>query len=553
MFTAKQQPTTTSGPATTGNQFLNAGMKQSARTTSGNGAMKYSTTGNEFVDQFGQLGSMKAPRNFKDIAESMSILYAKNPFLAVCFALYIRLISRVVSLFDGTKTTAVQRGAGLKHEGIMRFVWLGIFHPQVFQKNLHLLVAAGSWKDIFYILQMDLVYNSWKGRTQDWDFIGKFILAGLENPKTSELVKKYLPQIKSNSKCKTIEAQADNQIAKWICSLLYGNKEDGKTYKKYRQLKTSGTAHQWQQLISQGKFLEIDFNTVAGRALAQLVSGKFLEKNNLEKEYERWISSKPIAKFTGYPHELFKKIGTKKYQIKTLNKQFDGLVETAKKGAKKGTSLIVVRDTSGSMGSEASGTGMSCGDVGKALALFFSQMLPEGYFSQSWIEFNSDAKMHTWKGATAYEKWSNDHSRYVGSTEFQSVINLFIKIRLSGVSEDQFPTGILCISDGELNPGDLRQTNVNTALTKLRTCFSEDYVNNFQIVLWNLQSDYYGSGTGKKFETYGGVKNVYYFSGYDGSVVAFLTGTEHQEKQPETAEELFSAAMDQELLKLVQV
>jgi hypothetical protein len=68
-----------------------------------------------------------------------------------------------------------------------------------------------------------------------------------------------------------------------------------------------------------------------------------------------------------------------------------------------------------------------------------------------------------------------------------------------------------------------------------------------------LQSTYYGKGTGEKFETYGDTKNVFYLSGYDGSIVAFLTGVEKQEKIPETAEELFQAAMDQEVLSMIQV
>ena len=48
------------------------------------------------------------------------------------------------------------------------------------------------------------------------------------------------------------------------------------------------------------------------------------------------------------------------------------------------------------------------------------------------------------------------------------------------------------------------------------------------------------------------MKNVFYFSGYDGSIINFLLGSENRPDQPkpETAEELFNAAMDQEILKL---
>ena len=535
------------------NSFIKAGLRQSAKTLSGNGAAKFSTTGNDFVDQFGKLGSYKAPRPFMDIAKDMSTLWAQNAFLTVCFALFIRMITRTISFFDGSKTDSVQRGAGLRHEGIMRMMWLAVNKQTVFWKNINLFISVGSWKDIIQMLSYDLQYNGWDARVLDWEKFGNLLLAGLENPNTSELIKKYLPQIKSNKLCTTLESQADNIIAKWICSLLFGNKTSSASYKKYRLLKSRGTAHQWQQLISQGKHNLVDFNTVHGRALAKIVSSKYLANQGLEKKYQEWIATKPIAKFTGFVHELFEKLPQKQYQIDTLNSQFKGLVETAKKNANGSTSMIVVRDTSGSMGCTATGTKMSCYNIAKALALFFSDMLPDGAFANSWIEFNSTAKMHKWKGSTAYEKWVNDYSRYLGSTNFQSVIELLCSIKKQGVSESDFPTGIICISDSEFNPTELGKTNVEKALSTLSIAgFSKEYVSNFKIILWNLQSRAYG-GAGNKFETYGNVPNVYYFSGFDGSIIAFLTGVEGKTTTPSTAEELFLAAMDQTVLKMVEV
>lgn len=555
LFTAKSVITTsmTSG---VNNGFLNAGLKSANETLSGNGAKKYQSSGNEFVDEFGKSASYKKPRSYREVEATMSTLWSKNPYFAVALTFFLRMITRVVSLFDGSKTSAVQRGSGLKHEGNLRMIWLNINHNDVFWKNISLYISVGSWKDIFYMLSYDLQFNGWSGRVLDWDNFGKLILAGLENPNTSELVKKYLPQIKPNSKCNSVEAQADNIIAKWLCSLLFGSKGEsqGSTYKLYRKLKTSGTAHEWQKLISQKKHDLIDFNTVHGRALALMVSGKYIENQGLTSKYDAWISSQPIAKYTGYVHELFETLPTKPHQVKTLNAQFKGLVETAKKNANDSTSMIVVRDTSGSMSCTATGTKMSCYNIAKALALFFSEMLPKGAFANSWIEFNSTAKLHQWKGSTPLEKWKNDYSGYYGSTNFQSVIDLFVRIKRQGVAENEFPSGIICISDGEFNPAELGKTNVEAALIKLRQGgFSEEYVSKFKIVLWNLQSGAYGSTTGKKFETYGDVDNVYYFSSYDGSIIAFLTGVEGQTKEPKNAQELFLAAMEQEIMKMIQM
>ncbi|MFW5982985.1 MAG: hypothetical protein ACOCQ4_00675 [bacterium] len=547
------------------NAFLNAGFKKSAETLSGNMAKKYSTTGNEFVDQFGKLSNFKVPRKYSDVEKDMSTLWAFNPVLTVKFTLFIRMITRKVILLDGEETNTVQRGAGLKNEGIMRMLWLYQKNQEVFWEVLPLFVSVGSWKDIFQMLSYDLQYHNWDGHVLNWDLIFPLIASGLENNQTTNLVKKYLPQIKANSKCTTVEAQANNMVAKWIASKLFGG-NDKKHYQLYRKLKSSGTAHTWQQLISKGKFIEIDFDSVHGRALSQMVSSKFLENQNLSEKYEKWIETKPIAKFTGFVHELFGKYiknntwdpsklkNMKPYQIKTLQKQFDGLVETAKKNAKAHTSLMVVRDTSASMSSTADGTNMACGDIAKALALFFSEMLPDGRFADTWIEFKDSAKLHEWKGETVYEKWNNDQASCIGNTDFQSVIDLFIQIKSQGVPESEFPTGILCISDGEFDSvGGLDETNTSRAFKKLRAAgFSDEYVSQFKMIFWDLRNRYYGSKSSTKFETHGQQKNVYYFSGYEPSIIAFLTGVENQKRDPKNAEELFLDAMDQEILDLVK-
>jgi hypothetical protein len=563
MFTTKKETLfdiarIKTGSNTNANAFLNAGMKESAKTLSGNGALKFSSSGNDFLDQFNCVASYKQPREFADIASDMSVLWAEDARKAVAFTLYLRIITRKVQLFDGSATETVQRGAGLKHEAIMRMLWIYQKDRNVFWNNIHLFIAVGSWKDIIQMLKYDLEYHGWDERTLNWNSFGDLIMAGLENPKTANLVKKYLPQIKARSKCTTIDSQSDTVIGKWLASTFE------LSYKGYRQLKTSGNAHDWQKLISQGKFLDINFDSVHGRALSLLVSGKFLANNELEAKYQAWIESKPVAKFTGYVHELFKDMPQyvdtsyydstlKPYQTMTIDKQFDGLVKLGKTNANCQSGLIVVRDTSSSMGSTAIGTNMSSNGIAKALGLYFGAFL-EGKFADTWIEFANSAKMHKWKGSTATEKWMNDKSEAYGSTNFQSVANLFAKIKRDGVDESEFPTGILCISDGEFNSTQLGTTNVESFRKKLHNAgFSDDYVYNFKIILWNIPDSYYGSEYGNTFETFGEHENVFYISGYDPSTIVFLTGTEGKTSTPKNADELFDAAMDQEVLNMIEI
>ena len=490
----------------------------------------------------------------------MSLLWDQNPRLTISFVIYLRLITRTVKFPDGTRTSTTQRGQGLKHESIMRMIWLAVNHPEEFWNNVNLFVSAGSWKDIVTMLSYDLQYNGWEGRVLNWKDFTSLILAGLENPETSELVKKYLPQIKSRSKCKTVAVQADTIIGKYLCSAIFDDIENKvESYAKYRKLKVSGTAHVWQQLISQGRFMEIDFDTVHGRALAQMVSGQFLKNNGLEETFEKWMASKPVAKYTGYVYELMQPVKSgysnnvlRSYQEDAINKQFLGLIETAKKGMTGENPFITVVDTSSSMTGLVPGTKVSAYDVAKSMALYFSYLL-KGPFHNHWMEFNHNCILKKWIGDTPVKKLQNDHSEAYGSTDFESVARTFVEVRQSGVKEKDFPGGILCLSDGCFNYNHSNKGNYKLfKKILLKGGFSKEFVDKFKIVLWDMPNGYYVD-RGAKFEEFADCPGMFHISGLDGSIVAFLMGTEYNPTVPKNSDELFLAAMNQEIMDRIVI
>ena len=569
MFDSKKKslfttPTTTSGEQSTmvtTNPFLLSALKNTSQTNEGgNGALKYTTSGSDFVDQFAKVTEYRQPRNYSEISEDMSLLWDQNPRLTISFVIYLRLITRTVKFPDGTRTSTTQRGQGLKHESIMRMIWLAVNHPEEFWNNVNLFVSAGSWKDIIMMLSYDLQYNGWEGRVLNWKDFTSLILAGLENPKTSELVKKYLPQIKSRSKCKTVAVQADTIIGKYLCSAIFDDIENKvESYAKYRKLKVSGTAHVWQQLISQGRFMEIDFDTVHGRALAQMVSGQFLKNNGLEETFEKWMASKPVAKYTGYVYELMQPVKSgysnnvlRSYQEDTINKQFLGLIETAKKGMTGENPFITVVDTSSSMTGLVPGTKVSAYDVAKSMALYFSYLL-KGPFHNHWMEFNHNCILKKWIGDTPVKKLQNDHSEAYGSTDFESVARTFVEVRQSGVEEKDFPGGILCLSDGCFNYNHSNKGNYKLfKKILLKGGFSKEFVDKFKIVLWDMPNGYYVD-RGAKFEEFADCPGMFHISGLDGSIVAFLMGTEYNPTVPKNSDELFLAAMNQEIMDRIVI
>lgn len=503
----------------TENQFLKEGMKETSVVQSGNGAKKYNTSGNDFVDNFAAISYFKEPRSYKEVAKDMELLWSLDPKLCLKLAVYIRLITRkskVVKDDGSIEELEVQRGQGLKNEGIMRMLWLAINQPKTFKANFAYFVAAGSWKDVFQMLSLDLQYHGWEGRKLDWNFFFLVIAAGFTNPETTHLVRKYMPTIRTNKNCKTVESRADTLIGRWIARKFSPDLEKESAYKAYRKMKSEGKAHQWQQLISQQLYDKINFDHIAGRALAILVGSEFLKNHNLTEKYSKWIQSKPVAKYTGFVFELFTPLGSgyhcyhiEDYKENTINAQFAQLVKT-------------------------------------------------GPFANSFAEFADKCKLHQWKGNTPVDKYINDRCEAYGGTNFQSVIDLFINLKQRGVKEEDFPTGLLLVSDGELNPAGYgsgnNSTNFQTAIRRLKEAgFSEEYVKNFKLIMWDIPNYYYGSGNAVKFEDFADAPNFFYMSGYDPSAVAFIMGTGTMKRTPKNAEELFMVAMDQDLLNRLQV
>lgn len=547
------------------NQFLQEGLKQSSVVLSGNGAVKYSTSGNKFVDNFAAIANFKQPRTYQEVAKDMELLWSINPKDTVKLAIYIRIITRksqVLTKDNKIETLEVQRGTGLKNEGIMRMLWLAINHPDTFKANIPLFIAAGSWKDIITMMNLDLQYHGWNNRKLDWNFLKKVIFAGLANDGTKNLVLKYLPTIRTNKNCTTLESQADTLIGRYLAKGIFNTEDKIKNYTQYRRLKASGNAHEWQQHISKQLYDSIRFGNIAGRALSLLVGSKFLENHNLVDRYTNWILSQPTAKYTGFVHELFNPLNTSSgwrakhiasYKEATINAQFKQLVETGKQGVNANSKLLVVRDTSGSMMSTAKGCNISSFNIAKSLALYFSEFLT-GPFANSFAEFAGTCKLHQWVGNTPCDKYVNDSVSCVGNTNFQSVIDLFINIKNQGVEEKDFPTGIICVSDSEFDRC-ASESNFNLAISRLfEAGFSKEYVNNFKIILWDIPNDFYSRDIRPKFEDFATAPNFFYVSGYDSSIVSFVLGGNKPEiKAPKNAEELFRIAMDQELLNRVTI
>lgn len=523
-----------------------------------NGAISYNTFGNALMDQFGKAGVYRG-RAIEDVWAEQNVLWAENPEFALKFPFYLRMITRQSNVTGQNKTEKVQRGAGARDESFKRLLWIAKYHPEEFYRNLWLLPVVGSWKDLWTLLSFDGALEYLDERK-----FFEVIAEGINDNSCRDLVKKYMPRIRSTKQCKTKWAKNTNMLAKHFADTA------GWSFKDYRTYKSSGEAHTFQKMICKGLYSNIDWKCIPGKALLNLVSGKFLANHNLEDAYYAWIKSQPVAKFNGYAFELGRKLGMTKYEITktnrltriTVDKQFDGLIATASKnaGAIQGNVLCAL-DTSGSMGGPAlDKSGTTPFHVCISLGIYFSE-LNQGAFHNTVAMFDDTSRLLKLKGKTFSDKWNEIVSQQTawGSTNFQSVIDLIVDTRRKHpeIPLEDFPSTLLVVSDMQFNPSASyynrvsEQTNYETAMNKLRSVFPSEFVDGFKIVWWHCSNR-----TTKDFPSTMEHGGTYMFSGYDGSIVSFLLGGDtvvnSDNKAMPTMEDIINAAFNQEVITMIR-
>lgn len=520
-----------------------------------NGALSYATTNSVCIDQFGDAASYRG-RDLDEVFADQQALWDKDIEFAVKFPFYLRMVTRKTKFADGHVTETPQRGQGARDESFKRLLWFAQNQPEIFYANLWLLPIVGSWKDLWVLLTMSDKIDAKR--------VFEVIAEGTQSTSQRDLVKKYMPQIRSNKKCNTEWAKKTNELAKAFCNWA------GWSAMEYRKFKSSGKAHEFQKFISQKRYDLLDWNKISGKALLNLATGKFLTNQHLEENYLNWISETPTAKFNGYPYELLMKLNSNGLAYKsvlntadkitkmTVDAQFENLLKTAKEGTGAITGNVwCALDTSGSMTCQISrDSALSAFDVCISLGIYFSS-LNEGAFNKNVIMFDNTSYVKQLEGTFTemYQQIRRERTAW-GSTNFQSVIQEIVRVRKRNpkIPLEDYPTTLLVVSDMQFNPVGSYETNYEIAKRELAAVFPQDWVDDFKFIWWQVN----GRRTNDVPATMddGG---CYFISGFDGSIVTMLLGGESQvvdektgEKRLPTMEELVQIAMNQEVLKLLK-
>ena len=332
----------------------------------------------------------------------------------------------------------------------------------------------------------------------------------------------------------------------------------------YRKFKSNpeNTAHLWQRHMCLNYWDKIDFNTIPGKALFNLVNltGKDdktpLQRHNIEDKFVEWVKSKPTVKFTGYIYELLRaSLEANGLASKiTIDKQFDGLLELAKNDGKSSFNgnILVALDTSGSMTTKINGTDISAFEICISLGIYFSS-LNTGNFKDTVVMFDNVSKTKK-LGGTFTDKVHQiiSSSTAWGSTNFQSVIDEIVRIRKTKleIPVEDYPETLIVVSDMQFNPSGDEETNYETAMNKLNSVG----LNKMNIIWW------YVHGRSEDFPNKFDDEGVTIISGFDPTIIDTLVGGETEvvdkitgEKRKLNPYENMIKSLDQEILNQLKI
>jgi len=525
------------------NKFIKAIFSRT--TVTENGALSNSTTGNSLLDYFSKAGTYRN-RDIENVFADVSAMWDQNPREALQVIFYNRMITRKVTGF--TKTENQQAGQGNRDESRKAIKWIARYYPTTLKKNLWLIPLIGCWKDLWHI---DLIDDL------DRSAVLALIKKGISCDYNKDLIAKYIPRIRSKSNIKNGNHVKLNQFAYDLMKFMKWNPV------QYRKFKSNGKAHDFQKKLSKQLFHEIDFNSIPGKALHQMVNKKgrdgqtTFERHGIDSNYLKWIKEQPVAKFTGYVYELMEVVNEQMSLVQkyTVDKQFEGLIQKAQEIGNISENVWCALDTSGSMMSQVANT--TAFDICLSLGVYFST-LNTGAFKDQVIMFDNKSKVKQLSGTFSNKVMQLKKANTAwGSTNFQSVIDEIVNIRVTNpdIPIEDFPSTLLVVSDMQFNPvNGNSQTNYTRAMQKLASVG----LPNMRIVWWWV------TGRATDFPSTIDDENVIMIGGFDGAIMSLLLKEEVKDtfSKNDTYEkasvqngpyQAMQKALDQELLQLIQV
>lgn len=233
-------------------------------------------------------------RDYSTVCEDQAFLWNNDKMLSVRFIFYLRMVNRTIHINNANHTEKTQYGRGLRDESYKRLIWLATFHPSVFYKNVWLLPLVGSWKDIWMLMYYDITLGT---NVINHNIMFELLKQGYQFDEQRELIKKYMPRIKTTSKLKTNWLKISNKLAIEFANYMQWS------IKEYNKIKSTGVAHDFQKNICNKEFDRINWERVPLKVL-QSVSNKDNKLPKLNDYITERIEKYNHLKFNIQTHHL---------------------------------------------------------------------------------------------------------------------------------------------------------------------------------------------------------------------------------------------------------
>ena len=260
---------------------------------------------------------------------------------------------------------------------------------------------------------------------------------------------------------------------------------------------------------------EIDYNKLPSVAMARYNKAFYKNDEDRFKVFKEGLKTgKTKVKATVlFPHDC---VRTAKHGDKDIaDAQFFQLPNFL---GDAGERIIVISDTSASMGTNISGS-VQAMDVSQGLALYCSSRLSkDSPFYKRFIGFESESRFNDWRGMSFSEAvWDRRiFDGAVGSTRIDSALDLILHTATERqIPHNLMPTTLLIVSDMQFSAGARRgqETEVESCLLRFDAAGYERP----KIVYWNT------AGYSGQQDTVN-AKNVGMISGFSPSILTAVFG-----------------------------
>ena len=389
-----------------------------------NGALGFKTAGSKLVDLNFSLSSMRN-MDENEIWTRFLEAYNENPTLSLLWLFFAR---------------DIREGCGERRTFRVIFGRFCNENPPTAIRLIKLIPFYGRWDDVVEVFCSDVPC---KVRDEAFSVIMKQLSDDLDNARAGKpisLLVKWLPSLTTSS----AETRRRAELLR---------NSFGYTPKQYRKVLTHLRYYLGvvEQKMSFGDWGKIDYEKVPSRAAMNYREAFARHDADRYTKYLSNVKSGEAKIHAGavFPYDIVHAYEMKEKYSEPLELQWAALPN---KVPDQYSTLVVV-DGSGSMGSTVGPTGVTCHDVARSLAIYFSEKL-KGPFKDTFITFSANPRVVKFQKDLSLRAKLNLLERFdeCSNTNIEKTFDLILDTAVKNhMTQDMIPANILIVSDMEFD------------------------------------------------------------------------------------------------------